>query len=308
MKTILESRAPAAKHLLQTNQRINQCALTLSKTHLTFQNITQWKSLCLSETLPLWYMSKYPDKCLKCKKTRCFAMSQFMTHMQLHWHLRLGYVSKYDYIFVCNVFTIFHIYRFVTAILISFGWTHSLHHDICYFESTALRLWVPGYYLRECVPTRILHPHPSAHTLRLLHWSRQGQTETSTTWLTCHCALSIRKSWACVRSAWVTWPGIPWARQIPRPLLSREPLLVQWASCQCSGLDRRCAPSVHGWATASAWGLDFHLRYHKSCWIFALLRRRIVAFGARGTGHEYLLLVSCSWHEPPLEQYTELQV
>ena len=159
MKTILESRAPAAKHLLQTNQRINQCALTLSKTHLTFQNITQWKSLCLSETLPLWYMSKYPDKCLKCKKTRCFAMSQFMTHMQLHWHLRLGYVSKYDYIFVCNVFTIFHIYRFVTAILISFGWTHSLHHDICYFESTALRLWVPGYYLRECVPTRILHPH-----------------------------------------------------------------------------------------------------------------------------------------------------
>ena len=27
---------------------------------------------------------------------------------------------------------------------------------------------------------------------------------------------------------------------------------------------------------------------HKGCWIFALLRRRIVAFGARGTGHEYL--------------------
>ena len=28
-----------------------------------------------------------------------------------------------------------------------------------------------------------------------------------------------------------------------------------------------------------------NLRYHKCCRIFALLLRRIVAFGARGTGH-----------------------
>ena len=29
---------------------------------------------------------------------------------------------------------------------------------------------------------------------------------------------------------------------------------------------------------------------HKSCWIFALLRGRIVAIGTRGTGHEYLFV------------------
>ena len=33
-------------------------------------------------------------------------------------------------------------------------------------------------------------------------------------------------------------------------------------------------------------------RYHKGCWIFAFLCRRIVAFGARGTGHEYLFVIS----------------
>ena len=34
-----------------------------------------------------------------------------------------------------------------------------------------------------------------------------------------------------------------------------------------------------------------NLRYHKSCWIFALLRGRIVAIGTRRTGHEYLFVI-----------------
>ena len=44
-----------------------------------------------------------------------------------------------------------------------------------------------------------------------------------------------------------------------------------------------------GWLTVTSQSLN-----HKGCWIFALLRRRIVALGARGTqtGHEYLFVVS----------------
>ena len=37
--------------------------------------------------------------------------------------------------------------------------------------------------------------------------------------------------------------------------------------------------------------IETNLRYHKSCWIFALLRGRIVAFDTRGTGHEYLFVL-----------------
>ena len=79
-------------------------------------------------------------------------------------HLRLGYVSKYDYIFVCNVFTIFHIYRFVTAILISFGWTHIVYIMIyvilsqlgcgCgYLATTCESVCPPG----SCTPTWRAH-------------------------------------------------------------------------------------------------------------------------------------------------------
>ena len=77
--------------------------------------------------------------------------------------------------------------------------------------------------------------------------------------------------------------------------------------CQSVGLDQsiQVGWSVESRRSCEAPGSGALIgfdRYYKSCCIFVLLRRRIVAFGACGTGHEYLLL-SCSWHERTIQSF-----
>ena len=69
---------------------------------------------------------------------------------------------------------------------------------------------------------------------------------------------------------------------------SASGLGCQWSSSQCCRA--RAAWALAGRIVSTVQTGWLNLRYHKSC-IFALLRRRIVAFGARGTGHEYLFVI-----------------